>query len=102
MSRIRGAFAVPKKGETFELRAGLVYGLSRTPTGELVLTSPVDLSMHMNGMSIWLSLALRRGCTVGSRLMRAQKGVYPEDHHGHDVGQGCLRSVPGCPEEHRD
>lgn len=26
MSRIRGAFAVPRKGETFELRAGLVYG----------------------------------------------------------------------------
>ena len=27
MNRIRGAFAVPRKGETFELRAGLVYGL---------------------------------------------------------------------------
>jgi len=28
MNRIRGAFAVPRKGETFELRAGLVYGVS--------------------------------------------------------------------------
>jgi hypothetical protein len=27
VNRIRGAFAVPRKGETFELRAGLVYGL---------------------------------------------------------------------------
>lgn len=26
MNKIRGAFAVPRKGETFELRAGLVYG----------------------------------------------------------------------------
>jgi hypothetical protein len=25
VNRIKGAFAVPKKGETFELRAGLVY-----------------------------------------------------------------------------
>jgi hypothetical protein len=27
VNRIRGAFAVPRKGETFELRAGLVYAL---------------------------------------------------------------------------
>jgi hypothetical protein len=27
VNRIRGAFAPPKKGETFELRAGLVYEL---------------------------------------------------------------------------
>ena len=25
VNRIKGAFAAPKKGETFELRAGLVY-----------------------------------------------------------------------------
>lgn len=25
MNRIKGAFAAPRKGETFELRAGLVY-----------------------------------------------------------------------------
>ena len=25
VNRIKGAFAIPKKGETFELRAGLVY-----------------------------------------------------------------------------
>jgi AP-1 complex subunit beta-1 len=25
VNKIRGAFAVPRKGETFELRAGLVY-----------------------------------------------------------------------------
>lgn len=30
MNRIRGAFAVPRKGETFELRAGLVYGVLRS------------------------------------------------------------------------
>lgn len=27
VNRIRGAFAPPRKGETFELRAGLVYEL---------------------------------------------------------------------------
>ena len=27
VNRIKGAFAAPRKGETFELRAGLVYGL---------------------------------------------------------------------------
>lgn len=26
VNRIRGALAAPRKGETFELRAGLVYG----------------------------------------------------------------------------
>lgn len=31
VNRIRGAFAVPKKGETFELRAGLVYALDILP-----------------------------------------------------------------------
>jgi hypothetical protein len=30
VNRIRGAFAVPRKGETFELRAGLVYELLQT------------------------------------------------------------------------
>jgi hypothetical protein len=54
MSRIRGAFAVPRKGETFELRAGLVYGvpppyvsfIKRTVS----LTGMIDLSMRTNGM----------------------------------------------------
>lgn len=36
VSRIRGAFAVPKKGETFELRAGLVYELPQ----------PLDMAIH--------------------------------------------------------
>jgi hypothetical protein len=31
VNRIRGAFAPPKKGETFELRAGLVYELPQEP-----------------------------------------------------------------------
>ena len=31
VNRIRGAFAVPRKGETFELRAGLVYVLGHYP-----------------------------------------------------------------------
>ena len=30
VNRIKGAFAIPKKGETFELRAGLVY-VARVP-----------------------------------------------------------------------
>jgi hypothetical protein len=30
MNKIRGAFAVPRKGETFELRAGLVYAALST------------------------------------------------------------------------
>ena len=31
MNKIRGAFAVPRKGETFELRAGLVYAVFFPP-----------------------------------------------------------------------
>ncbi len=30
VNRIKGAFAAPRKGETFELRAGLVYGAPST------------------------------------------------------------------------
>ena len=64
MSKIRGAFAVPRKGETFELRAGLVYD---TPPRfenmwpflrdeELMLTIITGLSMPTNGMSVFAEL----------------------------------------------
>jgi hypothetical protein len=54
MSRIRGAFAVPRKGETFELRAGLVYGVPPPYVSfiewTVSLTGRIDLSMRTNGM----------------------------------------------------
>lgn len=52
MNRIRGAFAVPRKGETFELRAGLVYAISpaRLRSGHADrMTGP---SMRTRGMLI--------------------------------------------------
>lgn len=64
MNKIRGAFAVPRKGETFELRAGLVYD---TPPcfenmwpflhdEELMLTIITGLSMPTNGMLVFAEL----------------------------------------------
>ena len=49
VNRIRGAFAVPKKGETFELRAGLVYEttLNCSIIGLTVISA--DRSMRTKG-----------------------------------------------------
>ena len=44
VNRIRGAFAVPRKGETFELRAGLVY-----VDQNLRLTSLVEKKADLSG-----------------------------------------------------
>lgn len=52
VNRIRGAFTVPKKGETFELRAGLVYerspfaGSMTVPVSALL--TPWDLETDHN------------------------------------------------------
>lgn len=49
VNRIRGAFAVPRKGETFELRAGLVlesYEFCRNTLADNWLTV---LNMPTNG-----------------------------------------------------
>ena len=51
VNRIRGAFAVPKKGETYELRAGLVlvvFQINYEQT-ELIGSVNIDLNMHMKG-----------------------------------------------------
>lgn len=61
MNKIRGAFAVPRKGETFELRAGLVYDAPPSFANmwpflrdeELMLTIITGLSMPTNGMSVF-------------------------------------------------
>ena len=49
VNRLRGAFAVPRKGETFELRAGLVsespYPLQITLSNDWL----TDLNMHTSG-----------------------------------------------------
>lgn len=59
MNKIRGAFAVPRKGETFELRAGLVYAAPSTMRWllchnrrRMMLTIETALSMPTNGMYI--------------------------------------------------
>ena len=49
MNRMRSAFAPPRKGETFELRAGLVYVLrqsAREPCADSIMP---DHSMPTNG-----------------------------------------------------
>jgi hypothetical protein len=66
MNKIRGAFAVPRKGETFELRAGLVYVPPphfgyRWPFCRdeelMMLTMRIGLSMPTNGTSVFAELA---------------------------------------------
>jgi hypothetical protein len=61
VNKIRGAFTVPRKGETFELRAGLVYGLyyiymmaPATLCGTM-LTDVIGPSMHTKGIhrTLW-------------------------------------------------
>lgn len=95
INRLRGAFTVPRKGETFELRAGLVYG-NLTPGAlcRTMLTGTTDLSMHMNGTHdtyIWI-------CSWSMEILTLlQERGHPKDHHGHDFGQGCVRSVPRRP-----
>lgn len=53
VNRMRNAFAPPKKGETFELRAGLVYVLALQPLLQ-VLTICADLSMPTKGSTVTL------------------------------------------------
>ena len=51
VSRIRGAFTAPRKGETFELRAGLVYARFNYPENlyQRLLTGLKVLNMHTKG-----------------------------------------------------
>lgn len=51
VNRVRNAFAPPKKGETFELRAGLVYVVVPLPPLH-VLTVYTGLNMPMKGNMI--------------------------------------------------
>ena len=51
---MRNAFAPPKKGETFELRAGLVYVLACKLFSH-ILTRCADLSMPTKGSTALLS-----------------------------------------------
>jgi hypothetical protein len=60
MNKIRGAFAVPRKGETFELRAGLVYVPLRSLRWPfrrdeelMMLTIRIGLNMPTNGTSVF-------------------------------------------------
>ena len=55
VNRIRGAFAVPRKGETFELRAGLVYVRIAAVVDALIL--PIGHSMRTNGRQLIVSIA---------------------------------------------
>jgi len=50
VNRIRGAFAAPRKGETFELRAGLVYEHSWTQI-MLFITNKPQLSICLRTVS---------------------------------------------------
>jgi hypothetical protein len=54
VNRMRNAFAPPKKGETFELRAGLVYVLLALWTLSQVLMTCADLSMPTKGCTLGL------------------------------------------------
>lgn len=67
VNRIRGAFAAPRKGETFELRAGLVYVSYNTLN--LKLTSPAH-NMLTNGMRIPISSTDLTNVLQGKKLFR--------------------------------
>ena len=59
VNRIRGAFAVPRKGETFELRAGLVY---------------VSLTTHL-ALTLYLVLWANRSVRISGRNTPT-RGIY--------------------------
>ena len=94
VSRMRSAFAPPKKGETFELRAGLVYGRSCNPLPDIDL---IVLAAH--------STPTKGGLTrcPGPReamLTGLQERIDSEDYHGHDSRQGCVCTFSRCPQEY--
>lgn len=31
-----------------------------------------------------------------------QERGYPKNHHGYDIGQGCIATIPRCPQKHSD
>ena len=62
VNRIRGAFAAPRKGETFELRAGLVYVLRQRfeLIGDMVANLLLIVhNMPMNGMKLRIPVKAR-------------------------------------------
>jgi hypothetical protein len=52
--------------------------------------------MPTNGMSA------REGCSESGMLRQIQQGGHPEDHHVHDLGQGCICTISRRAEEHRN
>lgn len=91
---MRSAFAPPKKGETFELRAGLVYVARRPPQGKCADQIVPGHSMLTNGKH-------RRTNSLHNVLMDAlQERSYSKDHHGHDPGERCLCVISRCPQKH--
>lgn len=75
---MRNAFAPPKKGETFELRAGLVYVLASKKFPH-ILTRGADLSMPTKGSTIILasqalSDLLRRKESIQKTIMAMTLG----------------------------
>jgi hypothetical protein len=98
VNRIRGAFTAPRKGETFELRAGLVYELPQI--FEEIRTA--DSSMQFTICLRKVANAPPIPRSLNSRLIFIQEGVNTKDHHGHDTGQRCVSSLPRCAQEHSD
>lgn len=47
VNRIKAAMAVPRKGETFELRSGLVYGYKRNIVVSMLTAGDQVHNMHM-------------------------------------------------------
>lgn len=80
VNRIRGAFTAPRKGETFELRAGLVYGDMETPKSHAVSTADLaitDRNMHTRGKSAAIAIDPRAVLTFSSERNRFKKRSWP-------------------------
>jgi hypothetical protein len=89
---MRSAFAPPRKGETFELRAGLVYDPVPQPHSQ-VLTTCSAPSMRTKGIST-------SSVSLASSKLHGQEGIDTEDYHGHDTWQGRVSAIPRCTEKH--
>lgn len=98
VNRIRGAFAVPRKGETFELRAGLVWVPSRI---RVRLGRVLQLTLEGRIRSQY---AYERYTDLSARypteLMMGQERSNSEDDHVHDTGEGRLGTLSRRTQEH--
>lgn len=80
VNRIRGAFTAPRKGETFELRAGLVYGDMESPKSHLAPTADLaitDRNMHTRGKPAAAAIDNRSVLTSFSERNRSKKRSWP-------------------------